>query len=128
MKIEKYTPTKEKNVELTVEQLERFLEVKISQGTTWQTIVRNIESGAFLRFIVTDNFDIYLGTSIHDGIREDNGIDANDCLIDNGSFHENDDGRIQFIYYINKVTPIHVAAEKKIIRFFKDKGINLRTL
>jgi len=129
MEIEKLIPSdsKESKKNLSFEDLERLLEIKISHGTTWETIKRNMKLGGFLRFIVTKDFDIYIGTSDHNGIRDDNGIDIDDCVIGNGSFQENDEGRVEFIYYTIEKTSFHEAIEKKIVSFFKDKGINFVT-
>lgn len=115
--------------ELTEEQLVELLEVKISQGTTWGEIERNIKSGIFIRFIVTEDFNIYIspGNNTHDGMMEDDGLRSEDCAITNGALFEEDDGRLMFSYQAMPVTILHLAAEKKILKFFEAHGVKLRT-
>lgn len=115
--------------ELTEEKLEELLEVKVSQGTTWAEIKRNVESSIFIRFIVTEDFNIYIspGNNTHDGIMEDNGLRSEDCIITNGALWEEDDDRLMFSYQATPVTILHLAAEKKIFKFFEANGIKLRT-
>lgn len=114
--------------EPTEEQLEKFLEVKISQGATWEDIKRSIEGRAFLRFVVTKDFDVYISSShnTHDEILDDNGLMFNDCIIPNGALWEDDNGGLRFSYQATPTTVFNHAAEKKIIKFFETRGIKFR--
>ncbi len=118
-----------KEKELTEEQLEDLIEIKVSQGSTWEDIKKNKEGGAFLRFIVTKDFNVYLGpgNNTHDGIMEDNGLVSEDCVITNGALIERNNGNLIFSYQATPVTVLHLAAEKKIIKFFKDRGVELKS-
>lgn len=76
---------------------------------------------------MTKNNDIFIapGNTTHNGIMDDNGLTSEDCLITNGALWEEDNGNLTFSYQSSPVTIFHLAAEKKIIKFFKAKGIEL---
>lgn len=113
-----------KEKKLTQEQLEKLLEVKISQGTTWDNIKTYMKSNIWLRFIVTKDFNVYVDTSNdHEGIMEDNAIEIKNCIIGNGLLREDDDGSLVFSYQSSPTTILHIAVEKKIIKFFEERGI-----
>ena len=124
MKSERFT---EEPGELTEESLDKLLVVNVSAGTNWERIKNNVEAGVFLRFIVTNDFEIYLapGSHTHEGMLEDNGLEWKNCMISNGVLRENS-GTLLFIYHSASRSALHAAVEKKIIGFLKDRsGIDL---
>lgn len=118
-----------KQKELTEEQIMKLLEIKISQGTTREAIKRSIESGVWLRFVVTKDFDIFVnpGSATHEVIMEDNGIEAKDCVIDNGLLRKDEDtNELVFSYQSSPITILHLASEKKLPQFLKEYGVGLK--
>jgi len=117
--------------ELTEEQLEKMLSVNISENSSWGNILENIRLGAWLRFVVTKNFKIYLapGSYKHVAIMEYNGIDPKDCLITNGGLREDDNnpGVIIFSYQASHRTLLHKVAEDRILDILKSKGVNFKS-
>lgn len=121
MTTEKITASQER--ELTGEQLEGLLEVRVSDGVKLSEIARNVRSGAALRFIVAAGFDIIIapGSRTHDGMLEDNNLEWKDCWITNGFLAEKDDGSLEFIYHTATREPAHRIVEKKILDFLDDR-------
>ena len=125
MKIERLI---EEPGELTEESLEKLLEIKVSAGTKWELIKNNIEAGLFLRFTVTNDYDIYIapGSHTHEGLLEDNDLDWKDCWLTNGVLKEEDSGDIVFIYHSTARVSHHRVVEKKIIDYLdKKSGVRL---
>ena len=120
-------PTEESK-ELTPEDLEEDLTVKISKGTNWEMIKRNVEDQIFLRFAVTNDSKIVLapGSHTHDGLLGDNGLDWGDCAITNGVLREEDNQSLTFIYHSTTRSPLHFAVQKKLIKYLEERsGMNL---
>ena len=110
------------------ESLDDLLEVKLSGVTTWEQIKRNVESGTWLRFVVTESLDIIIdvGSNTHEGILDDNGLEWKDLAITNAYIREDDDGKsLIFSYRSSEKGELHAAIERKILKFFKDKGMDL---
>ncbi len=114
-------------IEKKGENLDRLLSVKISQGASENAIQRNIESGIWLRFVVTEEFDIVLdtGANSHEGIIEDNDLDPKKIVIPNGAVREDDDFSIVFSYQASSRTPLNDAVEKKLVEFLRARGVRI---
>lgn len=119
-----------KEKELTEEQLETLLILDVSSGTSWVSVLENIRLGAWLRFIVTEEYNIYLapGSRDHVQIMEENGIDPKNCVITNGGLREDDNNPdvVIFSYQASQRTLIHKAVEDKILDALKARGINFK--
>lgn len=120
-----------KEKKLTEEQLETLLVLDVSSGTSWVSVLENIRLGAWLRFIVTEEYNIYLapGSYDHVQIMEDNGIDPKNCVITNGGLREDDNNPdvVIFSYQASQRTLIHKAVEDKILDALKARGINFKS-
>jgi hypothetical protein len=108
----------EKSGELTAEDLEQVLKVGLSRGIDRQRIKNNIDTGVFLRFVVTNDFDIIMapGSMLHDEVMENNGLDWKDCAITNGVLREGNEDNLMFIYHSTSRSVLHSAVQKKVMK------------
>ena len=135
LKITDYTMKKEKSVfheketkELNSEELELLLDVNIRDGVGWEEIAKKIKLGTWIKFVVTKNHHIVLGSysDSHRDIMEMSGLHKRDLDIDNGLVRESENAdALLFSYQTSPMTPLHHAAERKIMTFLRDKGLEI---
>ncbi|MDP4001518.1 MAG: hypothetical protein Q8P69_00515 [bacterium] len=106
------------NVESRIEHSNMF-EVKLSDALSTSSLVRHLSDGETIKFIVTEESNIILGTGLHDGIANENGVDFSDVQIE-GQFNIKS-GRI--VYGYPDVRERRGIIEEKIDKFLKSKGI-----
>lgn len=119
---------KEKPRDLSSEELGDLLSIKIRNGASWNEIADKIKLGIWIKFIVTKKRDIVLGSysDSHRYIMETSGLEKIDLDIDNGLVREDEDaGGLIFSYQSSPMTPLHHAAEKKILFFLRSKGLKI---
>lgn len=117
----------------TEEAFERLLEVNIDPAVTTVELMSHFNQGLNIRFIVNDNFNIFLGLSEHFIIQHSVGVKTNDCFLDDGVFRLDQSSRkVIFLYTSPKNSPIQTdkiikkAAENKITSFLKTNGIEIK--
>lgn len=116
-----------KSGELTLEQKENLLKVKISPGVTLEDLVSFLKERKTARFIVTVNLDIVLSTNTHHDIISREGFES--CLIWDGCFAlDFTQGKginflSSFLSTTREVKDLESAIKSKIKSFLKSKGI-----
>ena len=114
--------------ELSEESLARMFQVEAIDDSTQEMIKRNVEMGAFLRFVVSVKYNIYIapGSYTHQSLVEKNGLEWSDCMVTNGVLKEEDNGDILFIYHSATRSAVHGVIEKQILGYLeKISGIKL---
>lgn len=123
-----------KSVELTQEQLERLLKVKIDPGGSFSDLFFSIKTGLPNKFIVDKDFNIFLGSSsqFHGQMIKNTvaGMYEN-CLISDGCFNFYvTSGDIEFSSYDvlqkGQNRKIFKVVKNKIKEFLKANGLEIR--
>jgi hypothetical protein len=118
--------------ELTPEELEGLLEIHFDPSLSVQKVLDFVRKGSdyqWVRFIVTENFNLILSLNMHNKLVTKMGIDREACLVPDGDFRiQKDSTKIEFAYSFyepEKMANIRKAAENKIKNFLKSKGIEI---
>ena len=122
------------NTELTREQLENLVKIKIDPQITLTQLLSAIKGGGYaIRFLVTDNYNLYLSTNEHERLVLALGVDREDCLLQDGTFvvqktNDKTSNEVVFSYSWGGKTKIRYVkntAEEKIAGFLKSNGIEI---
>jgi hypothetical protein len=98
---------------------EFFWKVKTSDAL--RSLKSTVEKGETVKFIVTKEGDIILGTGLHEGVANENGLVYDDIEVA-GQFSWKE-GKIKWGY--PDVRERKTVVEEKIEEFLKTKGINI---
>lgn len=124
-----------KSRELSQGQLENVLRVKIDPAGSWQSMLDylqkpgTVEHEKYVRFLVTENFDLILSLLEHRMLLIKLGINESTCLISNGQVRFNPiSQKVRFFYSsreMPKIEHAREAAENKIKEFLKSNGLEI---
>lgn len=94
-------------------------EVKRSDALLENDISRLLNSGETIKFIVTEAWDIILGSGMHEGIAKENGLTYDDIGVV-GQF-KLEEGKLRWGY--PDVRERKTIIEEKIEEYLKNKGV-----
>ena len=114
--------------EMTQAELESLVEVKIFPGEKLSDVTEALDRTDWVNFLLTTDYDIFIGLTGHTVMSQKLGVHRNDNLIPGGHFRIQasiSGFKIAFAYWGNKTDIIHAVTEKKITEFLKSKNINI---
>ncbi len=114
------------------ESMEASMTVKLTPSEKLSDFLTIIQRGSrelFIRFIVSPDLELFMGSTVHADLERDTKIQRKDCLIEDGSFWVDPATRkINFRYtsgdHAARVAYARQVAENKIKEFLTKHGID----
>lgn len=116
--------------EMTVKDLESFLEVKVEAVNFTQDQLFEKLRTELVKFVVTSKHDVIISNLDHEIIMARHGEHRRECLLTDGLFRTSANGeRLIFGYTYNeteRIPHIHEATENKIKEFLVSRGFPIK--
>lgn len=124
-------PKPNSKYEMTQADMEKILAVEPDPSTSAQELIEAITANnyAYLRYIVTPEWNIVLSPHQHNELVKIVGVERDDCLVSDADLrYDQNDKYLEFVYnwwIAEKVPYIRDASEQKIKEYFNKKGLQI---